>query len=109
MKTMRITACVLLAVVLLTALVSCGGSSIVGKWTAEEAGVEMTFEFNADGTGKMGTMGMNVDTTWKVDGNKLSVTMSVMGIENTTEFTYEVKGNELSLTADGETIVFKKG
>jgi uncharacterized lipoprotein YehR (DUF1307 family) len=108
MKTIRITACVLLAVVLLTAMVSCGGASIVGTWVAEEAGVEITMEFGADGKGKMGTMGMNIDTTYKVNGNTVEVTMSMMGMEQTQEFTYKVEGNKLYLTADGETQEFTR-
>jgi uncharacterized lipoprotein YehR (DUF1307 family) len=109
MKTIRITACVLLAVVLLTAMVSCGGASIVGTWVAEEAGIEITMEFGADGKGKMGSMGVNIDTTYKVvDGDTVEVTMSMAGIEQTQEFTYKVEGNKLYLTADGETQEFTR-
>ena len=111
MKTIRITACVLLAALFLTVMVSCGGGadSIVGKWAAEVEGVEMSFEFKEDGTGTMGTMGVNMDITWEIEGtNTLIVEMNFMGMSETTEFEFEVKGNELSLTADGETVVLTK-
>ena len=110
MKTMKITACVLLAAMLLSVMVSCAGgsASIVGKWVATVEGIETSVEFNADGTGKMGAMGMNFDMTYKADASKITVTISMMGMEETTEFTYKLNGNKLALTADGETVEYTK-
>lgn len=110
MKTMKITACVLLAAMLLSVMVSCvgGSASIVGKWVATVEGIETSFEFKPDGTGKMGAMGIDLDITYKADASKITVTMSMMGEEETTEFTYKLEGNKLSLTADGETVVYTK-
>lgn len=79
-----------------------------GAWTAEQDGIEMTFKFNGDGTGAIETMGISMDTTYTVSGNKISVTMSYLGESETQEFEYSISGNELSLTADGETQVFTK-
>ena len=112
MKTIRITACVLLAALFLTVMVSCGGGndpSLVGEWVAEVEGMEMTFAFNEDGTGTMGSMGVNFETTYKVvDGDTVEITMNIMGEKETTEFTYKIEGDKPSLTADGETLVFTK-
>lgn len=108
---MKRTLALLLVVVSLTVmLVSCGGNSIEGTWTATEEGVTMTMTFEDDGTGSMSTLGMTYDITWSTDGDKLTVSMSVMGMtqEVFTDAEYAVDGDELTITVAGESTVFTK-
>lgn len=108
MKSLARRTVALVAVLVFTlSLVGCG-NSIVGTWKGSQDGVEMTFTFEKDGTGKTGVAGMTLDTTWKTDGNKLSITMSFLGQSDTQEFEYSVSGDTLKLTADGSTVEFKK-
>ena len=101
-----------LILVLSLSLVSCGKDSFIGKWTAtvEEEGLsmEMTMEFKEDGTCSMGVLGMTMSGTYTSNDDKIVMTIEFMGEKEETEFTYEVKGDELSLTSEGETQVFKK-
>ena len=107
---MKKTLALVLVVVMLSAtLVACGGNSIIGSWQASVVGVSMKLTFEEDGKGSITTMGVTADMTWSVDGDKLTAAMSVMGItEEVFEgAVYSVDGDELSITADGETVVFK--
>lgn len=109
----RLIAVLLAALMLLCLLTSCGSKSINGTWTRQYTvlGVvnEEKFVFNGDGTGSItAALGIDVDMTYTVDGDKLAVTFKVLGIETTTEYVYEIKGEQLLLTADGETLTFEK-
>lgn len=105
-------AIVLVVVMLASVLVACGssGGSIIGTWTATQEGVTMEMTFENGGKGKVSTMGMSMDMEWSAEGNKLTASMSVMGQtqEMFKDAEFAVKGNELSITADGETVVFTK-
>ena len=91
-------------------LVSCGSNKLVGTWTGSESAmgvsVETQFTFNEDGTGKLGTMGVNVDFTYTASDGKLFITTEVFGVSDTTEYTYEIKGD--TLTLNGETVLTKQ-
>ena len=58
---------------------------------AEEAAKEMAF-----------------DMTYKVNGDKISMTSNMDGETETVEGTFKISGNNLTMNMDGETITFKK-
>lgn len=97
----------LLAVMTMLALVGCGGG-IEGTWTATQDGVTMEYTFEKDGKGSVSVSGMTLDTTWKTDGDKLKLTMSMLGQSQTQEYTYKVDGDKLTLTLDGDTVELKR-
>lgn len=79
-----------------------------GAWTYSEDGLEMTYTFNGDGTGSIDMSGINVDTTYTISGNKVSITMSFMGESETQELEFSVNGNELTLTDGNDPLTFTK-
>ncbi len=91
-------------------MVSCGGDDIIGTWEGKQDGITMTFTFEEDGKGKVETSGVAMDMTWEIKDGKLNASMSFMG--QTQEMfkgaEFEVDGNELTITADGESVTFKK-
>lgn len=106
---MKKTLALILVVVMLSAtLVACGGNSILGSWEATQDGVTMKLTFEEDGKGSVTTMGATVDMTWSVDGDKLTASMSVLGMSEDIfkDATYSVDGDNLSITYEGETVVF---
>lgn len=107
---MKKTLALVLVVVMLSAtLVACGGNSIIGSWEATVEGVSMKLTFEEDGKGSITTMGVTADMTWSAEGDKLNASMAVMGIteEVFKDATYSVDGDSLSITMEGETVVFK--
>ena len=106
-------ACGIVAVVLILCCMfsACGKSeALVGTWTVSEDGIEMSFIFNSDGTGKITALGgiMTIEYAYKVDGNKITfqeINQEVLGSE---PYTYEIKGDKLSLTAGGEVMTLTK-
>lgn len=64
----------------------------------------MTFTFENDGKGKVNMEGEEASFTYKVDGNKL--TMTSEGETETTEFS--VKDGKLTMTVEGQKMVFVK-
>ena len=69
-------------------------SSIVGVWKYDDASLADSFvyTFNADGTGNYTAAG---NFTYKVDGNKISITYDSSGATFETEF--EVSGDKLNI------------
>lgn len=108
MKNSMKKAIALLAVLVLVFSLTGCGSSVVGTWTAEESGVTMDYTFEKNGDCSIAAMGMTFDGTYEVKGDKISMTLDAMGTETTEEYTFKVSGKELTLTLDGESIVFKK-
>ena len=101
----RIIALVLTFVLAAMCLVSCGGGdSIVGKWEVEQDGVKMTFEFTEDEL-TVSAMGMEMDPVeYTAEDGKISFEM--MG--DKVKGDYSVDGDELSITSDGEELVFTR-
>ena len=108
MKTIKKITALVAVLVLTFSLVACGKASVVGTWKAEQDGTVATYEFKKDGTGSVSIIGITLDITYKTEGEKLSVTMSFLGQSDTQEYTYSVKGKKLTLTADGDSVVFDK-
>jgi hypothetical protein len=81
------------------AFVSCGSetSKLVGVWENEEEG---SIELLDDATGIID--GQNV--IWNVENGLLNVSNGFTSIS----YRYVLSGKELSLTYDGETVVFTK-
>ncbi|MFP7696653.1 lipocalin family protein [Trueperella sp. LYQ143] len=94
-KILALISCVFAMSFLLT---GCGGkddagadsAKIVGTWVvdelsasgqtltaedAEKAGLDISFEFKADGTGVASAMGQKEDLTWKASGDSVDITV----------------------------------
>ena len=108
MKAVKRTVCLVAALVMVMSLVACGDSGIVGTWSVAQDGIEVTYTFNSDGTGSMTVLGIPVDMKYTTSGDTLKITVSFFGQEDTQEMTYKVDGNKLTLTDDGESVVLTK-
>ena len=114
-RTMKIMLSALLIVSLLACLVACGGSGKgpSGKYTLvsmesdgmtiegdtlKSLGMEVTIEFNADGTGTIDFMGESEDFTWK-DGKMIS---------DGEELPFTFSGDTVTIEQDGAKMVFEK-
>lgn len=106
-KTCRIIAFALILVTAVLCLVSCG-NSLAGTWEGEAKIGEYSFE--GDGKGKITVGGVSTDFTYKTDGEKLTLTKTVMSVSINTEYTYKVEGEKLTLTESktGVTLEFTK-
>lgn len=91
-------------------LASCGGGSIEGSWEATEDGVTMTYTFEEDGKGKVSMEGVELDLTWSTSGDKISASLSMAGAteELFTDADYEIDGDELTITYEGETLTLTR-
>ena len=105
-------AIVLVVVALATMMVACGvkSNSIIGTWEMTQDEQTVSFTFEDGGKGKMDMMGMSVDTTWEIKDGKLTISASVMGVEQVAVdgADYKVDGNKLSITYEGETLELTK-
>lgn len=110
MKLRKNAVIVLLTLVLALSLIGCskGKSGLVGTWYGEEDGISVEYTFNADETGSVKLMEMSIETSYKTDGDKLNLTMSLLGTEQSQEYTYEVSGDTLKLTYEGSTAELKR-
>lgn len=113
---MKKTVAVALVFVMMLALCSCAimpEKAIVGSWKCNTTilGVvtETTYTFYEDGTG-VRSNAVNVDFTYSFgEENKLTITASAFGFENTEEYTYEFDGaKKLVLTGDDTVLTLEK-
>lgn len=107
----KIAAIVAVILMLCCMLSACGkNESLVGTWTVSEDGIEMSFVFNSDGTGEIDALDglMKIEYAYKVEGNTITfqeINQEVLGSD---PYTYEIKGDKLSLTAGGEVMELTK-
>lgn len=82
-------------------------TSIVGTWKNQSTilGVvtETVYTFNEDGTGTKSNV-LDIGFTYSFSEEKLLITTSTLGIENTEEYDYKFNGSKLVLTGDKDTI-----
>lgn len=95
----------ILIMMLVLALVACGGDDLIGKWEAkdvkdmEDIGLSLTVEFTEN---QMKMMGIDLD--YEVKGD--NIILNFMGQEQ--EIAYKVSGDTLTLTVDGVSQEFKR-
>ena len=86
----------MLAILLLSTCVGCGGgsqpSALVGKWEGVDG---MSMEFSKDGTGSMGVVNME-GIIWKVESGRLHIA----NLSGTHLLDYKISGGTLTITCD---------
>jgi uncharacterized protein (TIGR03066 family) len=98
----RIVSVFCIVVILTLSLVSCGLSKkIIGDWNMTEDGVTVTYSFDEDGKfeGKMAGVAL-VSGTYEVDGNEVTLTIEMFGQTSTETLKYE----DGKLVGDGVTL-----
>ncbi len=105
----KVISVALLLVMVLTVFAGCSNpqKDIVGTWTGETSVygyiTEKTYTFYEDGTGKTETfLGVEVEISYTIDDEKLTVTTSALGVASDTVYTYTLEDDVLTLV-DGET------
>lgn len=84
-------------------------SSLVDTWVlVDEDGMEMEYSFEADGTGTISAMGIELDMVWSTEGDFITIEITYMGETETEGGTYKVQGNKLYITTDGETVTLTR-
>ncbi|MBO4277908.1 MAG: hypothetical protein J5925_05890 [Clostridia bacterium] len=112
-KTLSVIALMLVALMLVPALVSCGSNGdFVGTWEEVDENGESkgeTLTLANDGTGSVSSSGVSGSVKWDVSGDKITLTVSLCGMTETNEYTYEFSGDNLILTdAEGGKTIYKK-
>lgn len=101
------------AVVLLVAIVlglcacTLAEKMILGTWKTQNKVLgletEVSYTFKEDGTGVRSGV-LDMDFTYTMDGDRLTITTSVLGVDMDEEYTFQISGKELVLTRESETI-----
>lgn len=81
-------AAVLAAVMLITCIFAAcgkesnpeGSNSFVGTWKGVDEGFDVVYAFEADGTGYSEALGMTIDLTYEIDGNKITITTDATSV-----------------------------
>lgn len=111
----KVMSVVLVVLCVLTLFSGCANpeKKIIGTWNGEEnvLGVvaKYSFTFNEDGTGSMtAALDIGVAMTYTIEDDKLNITTSILGINNTKTYTYAFEGDQLLLTEGDTTIMLTK-
>ncbi len=89
-------------------LVGCGiKNSIVGSWVSEESST-FVYTFNEDKTGSYSVGGFNMNFTYTIDGNKLSILYEGNTEPFETEFTLENNKLNVKDSFGEDTIYIRK-
>ena len=117
MKKTMLCLCAALAMALVS--VSARAADVTGTWTAQLTGPNgdsfaLTFTFKQDGSTLTGTVqGPQGDpiaiSDGKIDGNKLSFTVSINGMTITHEGTLNDAGDEIQMTTKSDQADFPAG
>ncbi len=107
-KAIRVITLCLVIVMLTSLLAACkSDSKFVGTW--EQTDADCTMVMASDGSGSITEEGISGSLKWKQDGGKLFLTVSLCGMTETEEYTYELSGDTLTLTDTyGDVSVFQK-
>ena len=102
-NTMRIIALCLLAVMMLALFVGCSSEEkqFIGTWyLLDEEGnkTSSTLVLAKDGEGTISEEGISGSVKWSLNNGKLSLTVSICGMSETEEYSYEFSGDKLILT-----------
>lgn len=106
MKALKRLTVIMTVVAMIAVFVGCGKKdSIVGTWECDN----YTFVFEKDGTGTETLGGINVEiSSYSITKDKLSITVSFLGTEETDEYTYTLKKNTLTLDDGSSTWEFTR-
>lgn len=97
-------------IVILLALLICfsafsacdDNNELIGKWATLEASdiavVEMTYNFQNGGKLTISALFSEMEGSYKIDGDKLTISAMAAGVESKEEYTFEIKNNMLTLT-----------
>lgn len=102
MKMAKRVASLAMVLILAMSLVACGEKGIVGTWEITEEGMTVGYTFEKDGSCKTNLLGMEIPGTYETKGDKITITMTVFGSSDSTEYTYKVDGDKLTLTSADE-------
>ena len=95
------------------AFTACGSKSsrVEGSWSGNDNGYDVVFNFEADGQGTMQLSGIQLNITYSVDGDKITINKSVLGGTQADEYTFKIsnKSKTLTLSNDSGEIELKKG
>jgi len=115
MKTVtKLLAAPMVIMLLCGTIASCGGgdSAIVGVWDGTGSAEGTTYEFKSNGDAKMSAAGIGysiaTDATYKTSGKTLTITYREGGITIEEKYTYDISGDTLQMTLEGDTLVLKK-
>ena len=107
-KVISIISVCLVIVILTTTLSACGEKKkFVGTW--EQEGSSAVMVLASDGTGSITEDVMKGSVNWSLEDDKLQLTVSICGMSETTECTYEFSDDTMTLTGeDGSVQVYHK-
>jgi len=102
---------VLIALMMLSMVTSCGKGALVGTWTTAIDGAEGQITLYKDGTGTVVSNDISRPCTWEAADGKLTVVQEIAQIPYTflDGVSYVIKGKTLTVTSqNGNTLVFEK-
>lgn len=99
-------ACIFAAALFLAA---CGQKSITGKWSCQQNGATTTYEFKEDGTGSMDLgEGIVLPINYSIEGDKLKISYTFLGTENTVEYNVVIDRKTLTLNNSSSNLTLQK-
>lgn len=110
MKKLKKIMALMLVSVLMVAVCGCGDETLTGTWTGKmdnDTSVKYSFQDDGIGTYTEGEIALN--TSYKTEGDQLTLSIAFLGQTREETYTYKIKGNTMTLTStDGETITLTK-
>ena len=94
MQKFKRTITLLLAVSLILTLSACGGG-LKGTYVSEGF-ISQTFTFDGDNV-TMSAFGINVSGKYKISGSQITITYSLLGMENTWTQSFSKSGNTINI------------
>ena len=93
-KKLKSVAALFLAFVLVFTLAGCGGGGLNGTYVAEDM-IGQSITFNGDKV-TLSALGIDVTGKYKIEGNKITITYTMLGEEYSISESFSQSGNKIN-------------
>ena len=109
----KAVAMILIAAVVIGLAACSAEQKILGTWKNQTSAlgvvVETTYTFREDGTGTLSTFLVSgLEFTYSISGEELIISTGILGMESQTKYQISFRGDELTMTSEGEALTLVK-
>jgi hypothetical protein len=88
---------VIIVIICIFAFKNGSSQGLNGTWEGQELGITETITFSGTDKINMEAFGLNIEGTYSISGNTMTVTYNLLGYSNSVDYTYSFNGDTLTI------------